>query len=657
MCAGVAQLARASAFQAEGRGFESLHPLHFTPFFKKTILHVKNPMIQLINISKSFTSRELFSNLNFKMSSGNKVGLVGRNGSGKSTLFKIILGEEHADSGDIAIPRGYKIGALKQYLSFSESSLLEECALSLAEDDKFSIYKVEKILFGLGFSQEDLQKDPLSFSGGYQIRINLAKLLLTEPNLLLLDEPTNYLDIVSLRWLKNFLQNFVGEIILITHDRDFMDAVSSHTMGIIRKSLQIVTGDTHKFYAQLQSNEELYEKQKINQDKKVKELEDFIARNKARASTAALAQSKVKQLEKMDLLDDLGYDSTLKFDFNFKDTPAKVLLEVKALNFGYNPENILFQNISFALEKGKCLGIIGKNGKGKSTLLNLIANELKPLSGSIAFHTSAQYAHFGQTNINRLNQNSTIMDEIYAANAKLPESAVRSICGGMMFSGESAKKKISLLSGGEKSRVMLGQILARDVNLLFLDEPTNHLDMDSIEALIVAIQNFKGSSIIVTHSEELLRRVCDTLIIFSQDKAEYFDGGYDLFLQKIGWPDEEMEEKVKPVAKTSRAENKKLRATLVQERSQKSAPLKKEVESLEKFIIKTEDSIKIHHENLIKASNTTDNAKIMELSQLIGKLENEIEQKFERLEVVQNELDSLLQSYENKINTLEAIEA
>jgi ATP-binding cassette subfamily F protein 3 len=244
------------------------------------------------------------------------------------------------------------------------------------------------------------------------------------------------------------------------------------------------------------------------------------------------------------------------------------------------------------------------------------------------------------------------MDEIYSANSKLGESFVRNICGGMMFSGESLKKNISLLSGGEKSLVMLGQILARDLNLLFLDEPTNHLDMDSIEALTKAVNNFEGSVILVTHSEELLRRVCDALIIFTNDGAEYFDGGYDLFLEKIGWQEEELEEKQKPAPKINKAENKKLRATLVQERSQKSAPLKKEVESLEKFIIKTEEELKIHHEVLIKASNASDNSKIMEISQLIGKLENEIEVKFERLEVVQNELDFLLQEYENKINEL-----
>ncbi|MBU1503639.1 ATP-binding cassette domain-containing protein, partial [bacterium] len=498
-------------------------------------------MIQLNNICKSYSTQELFSNLSFKLNAGNRIGLVGRNGSGKSTLFKLILGEESADSGDIIIPKGYRIGALKQHLVFTEPSLREEAALALTEEMKYDTYRVEKILFGLGFGAEDLDKNPLSFSGGYQIRINLAKLLVTEPNLLLLDEPTNYLDIVSLRWLKNFLQNFQGELILITHDREFMDAVCTHTMGIVRKNLTLIPGDTHKFYEQLSANDELYEKQKIAQDKKVKELEDFIARNKARASTAALAQSKVKQLEKMDLLDDLGFDASLKFDFNYKETPAKVLLEVKNVSFGYTPQNILFKNISFSIAKGECIGIIGKNGKGKSTLLNVIGKELKPLSGSVEYQANTEFGHFGQTNIAHLNPNNTVIDEIYTANPKMPEAMVRGLCGGMMFSGEMAQKKISLLSGGEKSRVMLGKILAREVNLLLLDEPTNHLDMDSIAALTEAINRFNGSVIVVTHSEELLRKVCDRLIIFSKDGAQYFDGGYDMFLEKIGWEDEEQE--------------------------------------------------------------------------------------------------------------------
>ncbi len=542
-------------------------------------------MIELINISKSYPTSELYSELNLRLNSGDKVGLVGRNGTGKSTLFKLILGEEHADSGDINFPKGYKIGALKQYFNFSEKTLLEETALALNEDDKYNIYKAEKILFGLGFTQEDLDKDPKSFSGGYQIRINLAKLLLTEPNMLLLDEPTNYLDILSIRWLKAFLKSFQGEVILITHDRDFMDSVCTHTLGIIRKSAFMIQGGTRKFYEQLASNEEHYEKQKIAQEKKIKELEEFIAKNKARAATATLAQSKVKILEKMDIMDDLEYDSNLKFDFNYKDTAAKFLLEVKDLSFGYTPENILFKDITFALSKGETLGIIGKNGKGKSTLLNVIAGELKQLSGNVDYHPSCVFGHFGQTNISHLNQNNTIMDEIYSVNNKLSEPVIRSICGLMMFSKDNAKKKISLLSGGEKSRVMLGKIIAQDVNLLFLDEPTNHLDIDSIEALTNAIKAFEGSCIIVTHSEELLRAVCDRLIVFTNDGADYFNGTYDEFLEKIGWDDDSVTEK-KPVAKpkVNKKESKRLRAAIVAQKSKETAPLKKEIAEIEALI-------------------------------------------------------------------------
>ncbi|MFT5835572.1 MAG: ATP-binding cassette subfamily F protein 3 [Sulfurimonas sp.] len=609
-------------------------------------------MIQLNNISKSYSSQELFSNLNFKLNSGNRVGLVGRNGSGKSTLFKLILAEESADGGEIIIPKNYKIGTLKQHLTFSESTLREEAALALEEDMKYDVYRVEKILFGLGFVQDDLGKDPLSFSGGYQIRINLAKLLVTEPNLLLLDEPTNYLDIVSLRWLKSFLRSFEGEVILITHDRNFMDSITTHTMGLVRKKIELIPGDTHKFYEQLQANDELHSKQKIAQDKKVKEMEEFIAKNKARASTATRAQSKVKELQKMDLLDNLNFDNTLEFNFNFKDTPAKILLDVKDLKFGYTPENILFDKISFTLEKGECLGIIGKNGKGKSTLLNTIAGELKQLSGQVDFHGSTSFAHFGQTNIAHLSDKNTVMDEIYVGNPKLSEANVRSICGGMMFSGDAAKKKISLLSGGEKSRVMLGQIIARNVNLLFLDEPTNHLDMDSIEALTNAIKKFNGSVIIVTHSEELLRRVCDRLIIFAKDGAEYFDGGYNDFLEKIGWEDEEKEQKVKAAPKGNQKENKKLKAEMVRERNKLTSSLKKKVEKLETKIMETEERLEIHHHGLIAVSNSGESSKLMELTKLVSDEEAFVEEAFEELEIVQTQLDEINDKYQHKIDEL-----
>ena len=355
----------------------------------------------------------------------------------------------------------------------------------------------------------------------------------------------------------------------------------------------------------------------------------------------------------MEIMGDLGFDSTLGFNFNFKDTPSKILLDVKDLKFGYTPDKILFENISFTLAKGECLGIIGKNGKGKSTLLNTIAGELKQLSGAVSSHPSVEFAHFGQTNIARLHPENSVMDEIHSVNTKLSTQSIRSISGAMMFSGDSADKKVSLLSGGEKSRVMLGQILARDVNLLFLDEPTNHLDMDSIEALTKAIQNFKGSVIIVTHSEELLRRVCDRLIIFAKDGAEYFDGGYDSFLEKIGWEEEEVGSNIqKAQPKNNSKENKKLRAELVRERNKLTSELKKKVEKLESSIMETEDALEQNHKELIEVSNSGDSAKLMELSKLVSSQEAEVEERFELLEEVQTKLDEINEGYEKKLEEL-----
>ena len=543
-------------------------------------------MIQLTNISKSFGAQSLFSNLNLKVTPNQKIGFIGRNGTGKSTLFKIILGEEGYDDGELSLPKNYKIGTLKQHLEFSEKTVADECALVLGEDEIYNFYKVEKILFGLGFTKEDLEKDPLSFSGGYQIRINLAKLLATEPHMLLLDEPTNYLDILSLRWLRSFIKEFKGEVILITHDRDFMDSVSTHTMGIQRKGIEILEGGTKKYYETLAMQDETYEKTRANQAKKRKELEEFVARNKARASTAALAQSKQKALDKMEDMESLEDAADLSFKFRYKDTPAKVVMRVSDLSFGYDKNSPLFKDITFALENGKTLAIIGKNGKGKSTLLNVIADELQAQNGDIEFHPSTNISHFGQTNIERLNTKNSISEEINSAVKSMSISQIRSICGTMMFSGDSADKKIEVLSGGERSRVMLGKIIATPSNMLLLDEPTNHLDMQSIDALCDAIEGFSGATIIVTHSEMLLRRLAGALIIFHQGKAEYFEGSYDDFLEKIGWEEEEdsKPKKEKNVNSNHSKEYKKKRASLIQERSKRGKSHKKEIELCEKTI-------------------------------------------------------------------------
>ena len=609
-------------------------------------------MIQITNLSKAYGGHVLFENISFSLNKGYKVGFVGRNGSGKSTLFKLLLGEEEHDSGDILIPKNYYLGALKQHIHFTHPSVREECASVLSGDEAYDTYKVEKMLFGLGFSHEDLDKDPLSFSGGYQIRINLVKLLATNPSMLLLDEPTNYLDIVSMRWLASFLKSFEGEVILITHDRDFMDAVTTHTMGLNRKSLMMVQGNSHKFYAKLAEDDERYLKTKANLDKKRAELEDFITRQKARASKAVMAQSKAKQLEKMGEMEELEAESTLEFDFNMKKTPAKIMLEAKELAFGYEPSKPLFQNLSFTLHKGQCLAIIGKNGKGKSTLLNTIAGELTQQQGTLSMHPETTLAHFGQTNINRLNLKQSIMDEIYDVDPLLGITRVRGICGAMMFSGESAKKEISVLSGGERSRVMLGKIIATPANLLLLDEPTNHLDMYSIEALCDAIKRFEGSVILVTHSEMLLRSLATTLIIFHKDKAEFFQGTYDEFLEKIGW-EEELENTPKKVVVTDYNAAKKERTALIQERSSKLSPLKKNIDACEANIMRLEEQIKAKNEALIVHSNESNVGELARISKELLADEKELEGLYERFETLHNEHDTLFEMYEAKLKNIQ----
>lgn len=610
-------------------------------------------MIQAKNLSKHFGAQELFANVSFQLGARERIGLVGRNGSGKSTLFKLILGELSADGGEITIPKGYRLGALEQHIHFTKPTVLEECVQVLNPED-FLEHEAEKILFGLGFSDEDLQKDPKSFSGGYQIRINLTKVLLQAPNLLLLDEPTNYLDIVSMRWLKSFLKNFPGEIMLITHDREFMDDVVTHTMGLHRQQLKKIKGDTAKFYEQILQEEEMYEKTRENLDKKRKEMEAFVERFKAKASKAAQAQSRMKALQKMSTMDKLADVDSLGFKFRFIECPGKQIAEIKNLSFHYpdKKDGTLFHNLSFPINREDRIGIIGKNGKGKSTLLNVIGKHLSPITGSVSFHPSAQIGHFGQTNINRLSMEHTIIEEIQAENSDLTISGVRNICGTMMFDGDLAKKKIKVLSGGERARVLLGKILARPANLLLLDEPTNHLDMESIESLTEEIGNFPGAVVIVTHSEIMLKNLATKLVIFHNGNAEFFNGTYDDFLEKIGWETEETRPKNLGGRKLTEKEIKQKKAELTIERARLIKPIKEEIEKLENEITKNEDLLGRINGELEKATIANDSAKLNDYTHAVGKLNHIIDSLFEKLSNSNENLEFIQNKYDKEIDSL-----
>ncbi len=497
-------------------------------------------MIKLSSINKSHGQQVLFDDLHFAMNKGEKIGLVGRNGHGKSTLIQMILGKQETDSGTIIIPKNYKIGHLEQHLKFTKPTVLEECALGLPDGEEYETWKVEQILFGLGFKEKDMDRNPNEFSGGYQIRMNLAKLLVSAPDLLMLDEPNNYLDIVTIRWLEEFLREWEGEIILITHDRSFMDAVVSHTIAIHRQKAIKTEGDTEKLYNYINQTEEIYEKTRQNEAKKRKQEEVFIERFKAKASFASRAQSRVKKLEKQGEMKALEKIDDLELYFNSADFSASVMMSTEEISFSYSENSPkLIDKFSIVVGKRDRICIIGKNGKGKSTLLKLMAGELQATEGRITKHPSLKEGYFGQTNKIQLNENNTIVEEIRSADESCNDGIARNIAGGLMFSGDSALKKIKVLSGGEKSRVLLGKILVTPCNLLFLDEPTNHLDMQSCDSLIEAIDNFEGSVVMVTHNEMHIRAVATKLVVFDYDEIKIYEGTYDEFLQDIGWSDEE----------------------------------------------------------------------------------------------------------------------
>lgn len=610
-------------------------------------------MIQAFNLSKSFGTQVLFENVSFTLGRFEKVGLVGRNGTGKSTLFKIILGEEFSDSGEVVFPKNYDIATLKQHLHFTEPTILAECSLALKEENAWDTYKVEKMLHGLGFKTSDFERAPSEFSGGYQIRLNLAKVLLGEPSCLLLDEPTNYLDIVSMRWLSKFLREFRGEVIIITHDRGFMDEVTTHTMGIWRQKLVKIKGNSEKYHEQLLLEEDIYEKTRQNSEKKRKDLEEFVARFKAKASKATQAQSRMKLLEKMPEMEALSMMATLDFEFNHKECPGKLLMEVKDVTFGYT-EKPLFKNVSFPILKGDKIGIIGKNGKGKSTLLNIIAQELEPNQGTINPNVNLLIGHFGQTNINRLSMENTIEEEIGSVDSTLTLQRIRSICGVMMFTGDLAKKKIKVLSGGERARVLLGKLLAKPTNLLLLDEPTNHLDQESVEALTFELQNYPGAVVIVTHSESMLREVTNKLVVYHHHNVEYFPQSYDDFLNKIGWDEEETDEPAVPVKeKPSRQEIKRLRSEMIIQRSKELTPLKKKMEEFEKDIIKFETEQGELETSMLLPEVLNDSKKIQTASQRLGVVKKKVDEIFEKLTEVTLSHDEIFARYETKLNELE----
>jgi len=502
-------------------------------------------MIALQNIRKGYGLQTLFDDASFQVNEGERIGISGRNGHGKSTLFRIILGQESPDGGRVEIPKGYTIGHLEQHYQYTQPTVhAEACqALPLIEGMYREEYKAEEILDGLGFSAEAQAGDPHKLSGGFQVRLNLAKALLREPRMLLLDEPTNYLDITSSRWLERFLKQWDGELMIITHDRAFMDAVCTHVVGIHRRKVRKVQGTVQKLWETILADEDVVVKTYENEVKKRAQMEAFIRRFRAQAAKAKMVQSRVKLLEKQGELQTLAPAAQdLEFKFTATDFPGKRVLQVNNLGFQYAPDAPrLLEDLSLEVIKGDRIAIIGPNGRGKTTLLNLIAGELQATSGGVDLNPNVKMAYFGQTNVARLDTALSVEEEILMTldQAKNHNRGyARSLAGLMMFEGDNALKKIKVLSGGERSRVLLAKILATPCNVLLLDEPTNHLDMESVESLVEACEEFPGTVLLVTHDEDLLRALATRLVVFDGGKVFLFEGSYDEFLERVGWVEE-----------------------------------------------------------------------------------------------------------------------
>ena len=586
------------------------------------------------NLNKSFGIDSILENVNFTVNEYDKIGIIGVNGTGKTTLFKIISGIYGYDSGDIYTSKDCEIGYLEQNTNFhSENTILEE-VLEVFKDviemekylrdlehkiseessntnsttleklmneysnklEAFSDmngygYKSEAkgVLKGLGFSDEDMDKPISILSGGEKTRVLLGKLLLKKPTLLLLDEPTNHLDSEAIEWLEVFLKQYKGTVILISHDRYFLDQVVNRIFEIHNKKLKTYNGNYSDFIKASAIEKELELKKFEDQQKDIKKQEESIERLKAfgREKHLKRARSKEKALAKVDVLDKPeAYRKKAKIEFNPSVTSGNDVLQLRDISMGYG-ERILFKDLNLDIYRGEKVALIGANGIGKSTLFKIIMNEITPLSGDIKFGTNVNVSYFHQEQ-KTLNLDNTIIDEIWEDNKQLTQTSLRTLLGAFLFEGEEVFKKISTLSGGERARVAILKLILSNANLLLLDEPTNHLDIDSKEVLEEALSSYTGTIFTISHDRYFLNTVVDKVLVLDENGITEYLGNYDYYIEKKKQVQEmNTVEVIEEKTKTQLKEEKR------KEREQREAEKKNRVkrQNIEKEIEETEAKI------------------------------------------------------------------
>ena len=635
-------------------------------------------LIQLNNVTKNFVVNEVFSNVKMEINDKDRIAIVGRNGAGKSTLLKIISGEIDFDNGERTVSKDTTIGYLSQEfivredLSIYEEMItcfneiielekeLEKISYELTSEniesnpgllDRYDRLqnqvlthkdyhyksKIDSVLYGLDFDKEVFDKKISTFSSGEKTRLSMAKLLLSEPDLLILDEPTNHLDMENVAWLENYLSSYNGAIVIVSHDRYFIDKVVNVVYNLEFGKLKKYVGNYSNFLRQYEEDYEKNLKEYVSQQKDIKRLEEFVQKNIARASTSKMAKSRQKVLDKMEIIDNPRKDDkAANIEFRIKEQSGRDVLIINDLQVGY--EEQVGQKYNFSVYKGDRLAIVGKNGIGKSTLIKTIAKKQKKLGGNIQYGSKVSLGYYDQKQA-EFESSKTILNELWDEYPLMKEAEVRTVLGRFLFRGDDVLKIVRDLSGGEKARLQLAKLMLEKNNLLILDEPTNHLDITSKQVLEEALENYEGTILFVSHDRYFINKIANKVFDITEEGYNIYLGNYDYYLEK------REQEKI-----AKRLKEEKIAEVVVKEVNDYvlSKEEKRRIRKLERTrdelivqIDELEGKIKIVNEELMKEEVYTDAVKTQEWNGKLKKLTSELEEKNNSWLEIEEELESI----------------
>lgn len=642
-------------------------------------------MIALNDVSFEFAGNYLYRNINWHIKPKERIGLVGKNGSGKTTLLRLITGTYELREGNISMAKGLKMGYLHQEMAETHTDdsivqvamrafescirmekemhelyerlehdhsqeVLDRLGHLQSEFERMGGYEMqsrtEEILEGLGFSTPDLQRPLSEFSGGWRMRVILARMLLEQPELLILDEPTNHLDLPSIEWLEQYLQTYAGTVIVVSHDRTFLNRMVTKIVELAHKKLYIWEGNYDFYQKAKQERDDLQKRQFDNQQQFIKDQEKFINRFRAKASKATAVQSRIKMLEKLDRVEEIEQDGpTMRLNFTVDHPSGKVVMELDEISKSFGTNHIL-QKASAHISRGDKIALIGANGKGKSTLLRIIHGS-EPVLGERKEGHNVQMAFYAQHQLEALDLNATVLEELKHHGSNWMESELRNLLGCFLFGGEDVEKNIRVLSGGEKSRVALAKTLVERANFLLLDEPTNHLDIGSIEVLIEALQRFPATFVLVSHDRDFIARTANKVWWIEGQQIKEYPGTYDEF---VTWQQKrEMEtlQRASVQSKLEKEEKKQNRAShrddgdkQLQELKKKRNKLERRYKEEEDYVAELEGKLKHIESQLADPEISGQHQRIIELSNDHGKIETQLISAREKME---NALEALME--------------